>query len=551
MLSDFKEKNFVRLFEQFCIILFFVISIFILFNNSLKTSIEEISNIDAHIDVYAYNMPNRGWAPLTVFFSPFGTIDPNGKIVKYEWDLDGNGTFETDATNNDGYANYLYTKPRDYTITLRVTNDKGATATASTQVHVIHPSASSVDYETIFDDSRVRRIDLELSQSNWNKMMGNPGAKLQVEADASIFGEVVESIGLSPKGNSTIGIPGDKKPFKIDLNAYVDDQEYRNLNMLLLHNNFGDSSMLKEKMAYDMMQFAGVPGSHTAFVEVWLDITDDDEPSSFVGVYTMVERPDKKYLANRFGRENDTGNLYKADAWFEEGAADLAYYGEDINDYPMPRGELAYRLMYKENGTYSDIINLCYIIDGVDYDSPEDFAAELEEVFNVDSYLRYLSVIFLTLNFDQYPDTGNNYYIYNNPGTGKFEWISWDMGNSWGGFGGDYSYPIFGNENSIGPLADRPLFTNVFEVEEYQQTYKAYLDLLIRNYFNEENIGLIANDLKKLITPYLIQSTGEPMFFGENTQNSLAIFNESIQDLITLTKNRASYVNQVLQQNQE
>lgn len=377
--------------------------------------------------------------------------------------------------------------------------------------------------------------------------MDNPWKKRTVPADAIIFGEKVEEVGISPKGNSTIGFQA-KIPLKLDLNAYYPEQEYKNLKMLLFHNNFGDSSLLREKMAYDMMQFAGVPASHTSFVEVWLDITDDQEPADYLGVYTMVERPDPKYLANRFGRENNRGNLYKADAWFEEGAADLAYYGENIDDYPKPRGELAYALMFNDSqkADYSDIIQLCYVIDGVEYESPEDFATALEEVFNVDTYLRYLAVIFLSLNFDQYPDTGNNYYIYHDPGSDRFEWIAWDMGNSWGHFGGNFDHPVFGTENSLGPLQYRPLFTKVFEVAEYRQTYLAYLDLLVRNYFNEELISKITLGWADQIRPHIQSGSGDKMFFGSSAISSLEQFDLAVQEIIELTANRADYVSGVL-----
>ncbi|MBC8503650.1 MAG: CotH kinase family protein [Anaerolineales bacterium] len=550
MKQTWRDGDILRIFEM-AIIALFVIAALVwvaigVSASSLPTATPPQG--ESNIQVFSYALPNRGWAPLTVYFSAFGTNDLEGKIVRYEWDLDGNGSFESDATAEGGYASYVYTKPRDYTITLRVTNDKGATATADVMVHVLHPASSNVDYWTIFNQSQVRKVEVEITQANWNAMMANPGEKLMVQADALVFGERVEQVGISPKGNSTLWFPGDKKPFKLDFNAYIAEQEYRNLKMLIFHNNFGDPAMLREKMAYDMMQFAGVPGGFTAYVELWVDITDDDLPPDFIGVYTMVERPDRKYLGNRFGRENDNGNLYKADAWFEEGAADLAYYGENIEDYPKPRGELAYALMYKdpEEADYGDIINLCYVIDGVEYATPEDFATSLESVFNVDGFLRYLAVIFLNLNFDQYPDTGNNYYIYNNPGTDKFEWIAWDMGNSWGMFGGDYDYPIFGQEQSIGPLQYRPLFTKVFQVEEYRQTYQAYLDLLIRNYFNEENIGTLARGWHSMIKPHLQAGNGDKMLFGDSSQVTIDELDNGLEFIIDLTKRRAEYVQGVL-----
>jgi spore coat protein H len=510
------------------------------------------SQADITIQVFAYALPDKGWAPLQVFFSPFGSNDPTSTIIRYQWDLDGNGSFETDATAQKGYASYIYTKPRTYTISLRVTNSQGESAIAQTQVEVRHPASSSVDYWTVFDDSRVRKVEVRLTEANYSQMMVNPGAKIMVPADAVIFGEQVKNIGISPKGNTTIGF-SPKLPFKLDLNANLPEQEYKNLKMLIFHNNFGDPSLLREKMAYDMMRFAGVNAGFTSYVEFWIDITDDDQPADYLGLYTMVERPDTKYLANRFGQENDQGNLYKADAFFEEGAADLAYYGPNIEDYPKPRGEIAYAPMYKDAAEvdFSDIIELCYVIDGVNYETPEEFAAALEKVFDVDGFLRYLAVIFLTLNFDQYPDTGNNYYLYHDPGSDRFEWIAWDMGNSWGHFGGGYDYPIFGAEHSLGPLQYRPLFTKVFEVEAYQRTYQAYLDLLIRNYFNEEQLGSLATSWHDLVRPHLQSGGGDKMFIGEEACYSLEEFDQGLQEIIALTSARADFIAGVIAKDQQ
>jgi len=168
----------------------------------------------------------------------------------------------------------------------------------------------------------------------------------------------------------------------------------------------------------------------------------------------------------------------------------------------------------------------------------------------VDTFLRYLAVIFLNLNFDQYPDTGNNYYLYNNQGTGLFEWISWDMGNSWGQFGGSSSTPIFGTEQSMGPLEYRPLFTKVFEVERYRQTYMAYLDLLIRTWFNQENVEMQARTWQNMIKPYLSQGEGDLVYFGANAQYTIEDFDGGIQGIIDLTGERVDYVEQVLSQGQ-
>jgi hypothetical protein len=504
---------------------------------------------DPNIEAYAYSMPNQGWAPLTVYFSAFESNDMDGQPVRYEWDLNGDGYFEVDATESRGYAESRFVKPGSYTATLRVTNQAGAFATAATAVEVRHPASSRVDYWRVFDDSQVRRIDLEVSQANWDIMWANPGSKTEVEARATIFGDTIGPIGLSMKGNATLDASGDKKPWKVDINAYVDGQEYENLKMLLLHNNFGDPSMLREKMAYDMLRFSGVSAGHVSYVEVWIDIDDDDRPPTYWGVYTLVERPDRKYLASRYGPGNDGGNLYKADAWFEQGAADLAYYGEDISDYPMPRGRIAYRKMTnEEQSDYRDIINLCRVIDGVEYETSEEFAAALDEVLNVDSYLRYLAATFLHLNLDTYPYTGNNFYLYHNPASDRFEWIAWDENNSWGHFGGDVEFPLYGVEESLGPLKYAPLFIKVFQVEKYRRDYRAYMDLLIRTWFNYEQFGARAETLHDLLAPYVTQETGDKMYFGPTAAYSIEAFDDGWVQLADLTRQRSQFIQSTLNQ---
>lgn len=66
------------------------------------------------VTAQANAMPNQGWAPLTVYYSAFGSRADNAPIVSYEWDLDGNGAFDFDATGQGGYASYTYSKPGEY-----------------------------------------------------------------------------------------------------------------------------------------------------------------------------------------------------------------------------------------------------------------------------------------------------------------------------------------------------------------------------------------------------------------------------------------------------
>lgn len=526
-------------------IFLFLLCTAVLFGLTAASSPPALQHIeDPSINVYAYSMPNQGWAPLTVYFSAYGSSDPDGRIVRYEWDLDGNGLFDTDATEADGYTQYTYAKPGEYLVSVRVFDDQGNSATTSTVVLVRHPASSSVDYWSVFDDSRVRRVDILVDHDDWQRMWADPPAKVEIPADAVVFGERLNNVGFRMRGQFSLRESGEKKPWKINTDAYVEGQEFHNLRQLMFINNIGDPSMLQEKLAYDVMHFAGVPASFVCFVEVWIDFTDDNEPSIFWGVYTMVERVDKKFLANRFGQDSKGGNLYKASHALR-GPMDLVYYGPKIEDYPTQDGLYAYgKAANEEAADYSDIINLCYVIDGVDYATPEDFAQALEQVFNVDGFLRYMAVVITLTNWDIYPYTGNNYYLFSNASTGKFEWIPWDL--SWGGNPHQSLFEL--EEFRLSEHA--PLYERVFEVERYRQDYAAYLDLLNRHWFTYDNIFNQAKTYHDLIAPYVAQETGDKMYFGDTAMFSIEIFNESWMDLARFAGERNEFIRTSLSQDQ-
>ena len=85
--------------------------------------------------------PTNGPAPLTVSFDGTGSSDPEGKPLSYSWDLNGDGTFG-DATGPT--ASYTYTTAGAYHPSLRVTDDQGASDTASVTVTVGNTAPAAV-----------------------------------------------------------------------------------------------------------------------------------------------------------------------------------------------------------------------------------------------------------------------------------------------------------------------------------------------------------------------------------------------------------------------
>ncbi|MBN2082096.1 CotH kinase family protein [bacterium] len=474
---------------------------------------------------YAYATPNQGWAPLTVYVSPFGSTDPDGTIASWEWDLDGDGLYETNATADEGYAEHTFTSAGDYVVRLKMTDDTLVSSVASVTVSVRDPAESTVDYWSVFDDSTVRRVDLIVSQQNWNTMWIDVNAEVEVEADAVVFGTSLPSIGLRMKGNSSLTNPSRKKPWKIDTNAFDDTQDFANLKMLIFNNEFKDPSLAREHLAYEMLAQAGAHAGHTCFVEIW--ITIEDAAAEFWGVYTMVERVDKKYLENRFA--DDGGNLYKGYM-----GADLSWHGSDINAYPLYEGEPCYgKKTNEEEADYGDLINLLDVINNT---TDENFTAELEQVFNVDSYLRYLAATLTHSNLDIEPYMSQNFYLYHNPATGRFEWIAWDLNEAWGQFGNqdaNLNHPVFelaDGVQGVGTPHD-VLFERVMEQTEYRRAYAAYVDLLLRQYFVPEDIGAKALAVHDLVEDYVRQ--GDKMFVDTGAMYTYDMFDQDWQADVT------------------
>lgn len=81
--------------------------------------------------------PSSGTAPLAVTFSV--STDEDGYLTYYEWDFDGNGTF--DATTTSSPTAYTYETAGTYSARVRVTDDFNATAASETTVTVTAPES--------------------------------------------------------------------------------------------------------------------------------------------------------------------------------------------------------------------------------------------------------------------------------------------------------------------------------------------------------------------------------------------------------------------------
>ena len=65
--------------------------------------------------------------------------DPDGSVVLYEWDFDGDGSYDWNNTGT-GSTTHIYNAAGTYTAVLRVTDNKGATDTDTVSITVLLPN---------------------------------------------------------------------------------------------------------------------------------------------------------------------------------------------------------------------------------------------------------------------------------------------------------------------------------------------------------------------------------------------------------------------------
>ncbi|MEP0815019.1 MAG: PKD domain-containing protein [bacterium] len=83
-----------------------------------------------------YISPSSGKVPLEVSLDSRGSYDPDGTIANFQFDLDGDGTFETD-NGGYGFVQHTYEAEGSLILAVRVTDNEGAAATSTKQITLL------------------------------------------------------------------------------------------------------------------------------------------------------------------------------------------------------------------------------------------------------------------------------------------------------------------------------------------------------------------------------------------------------------------------------
>ncbi|HIE27322.1 TPA: hypothetical protein EYP66_08555, partial [Candidatus Poribacteria bacterium] len=256
---------------------------------------------------------------------------------------------------------------------------------------------------------------ITVAEEDWLKMWDKPFK--YVKCTVRFGDEVYRDVGLRFKGNSSSRVRGLKKPYKLKFDEFDKKQRFHGFKKLNFQNGFRDPSLLREKLAYDLFREASASAPRATFAKLYLTI-DGHYDDEYIGLYTLVEQVDKVFLNDRFS--DTSGNLFKY-----EGMFGFVYKGDSPEAYIK---EYEAKLNKKQRD-FSVLIRFIKMLN----DTPEEkFEEEIEKAFDVENFLSWLAVNTLLSNLDSYAGSGHNFYLYYNKGTGKFEFIPWDLNEAFG-----------------------------------------------------------------------------------------------------------------------
>lgn len=333
-----------------------------------------------------------------------------------------------------------------------------------------------------------------------------------VAATITFEGKTWTDVGVRYKGNSSLQQTWHrgslKLPLKLDFDQFEDEnpaiknQRFHGFKQLSFSNNTGDATGLRETITYDLLEQAGLVAAETAFYEV---VVDYGEGPVSLGLYTMIEVIDDTVIERAFG--DDSGNIYEGDGR----AASLAEGSfEGIADSFQKENNEA-------EADWSDIEALYNVLHSKTRTSnPEAWRAELEAIFDVDTFLKWLALSAAIQHWDTYGQMSHNFYLYHNPATDKLTWISWDhnfvLGGGGmrgrGGPGGRGNYAL--DKSDVG--RNWPLIRYLLDDPMYYERYVNAMQELSAKVLDADALAAKYQELGALVEPYIVKESSQEAF---------------------------------------
>lgn len=210
-------------------------------------------------------------------------------------------------------------------------------------------------------------------------------------------------------------------------------------------NRSNDPSMVNQVYASKLFKHHGVVTPHSTLTMVSLQTENQGHD---VGIYTINEAIDEIFIGRHFPRAYANGDLYKALYPNELLLNQMAELNPTTNEYEFLSSKVGventeefYHPTYdlktnRRTSQHTALMNLVKTLATMNrLSTPSEKLTALNRVVDIDKFLMYVAVSYLTGNPDDMRNNMNNTYIYFDSLTNKAHFIpydlDWSLGLTW------------------------------------------------------------------------------------------------------------------------
>lgn len=384
-----------------------------------------------------------------------------------------------------------------------------------------YTSLESHSSDYIFNQNKLHRFDIYISDNNLKILDDNPSAENYVEGSMIFENKIIKKVGIRYKGSigAWVGClsgtdflnPSGHKicpklSMKVKINWNNNDKFY-GLKKLQFHSQNSDNTKMHERLGYWMYRSFGIPAPRSNHALIYIN-------GEFNGIYANTEHIDGPFIKNQFN-DND-GNLYK-EIW-------------PIDDFGNPFQKYNYVNALKNKEEIADVSKIIRFANEIDSSDELSINQVIDKWIDKDQFIKTIVVDRRISHDDGFLHwygspvssfTNHNYFWYENSLYDDFQLIPWDLDNAFDN--------IQYNKNSVIKIVDKWNETSnncegfpygvgfIYQksaacdkiIASYSSSINLYnrLDQIFKdNYFNMNNINNLLSKWSNQIESSVIQA---------------------------------------------
>ena len=344
------------------------------------------------------------------------------------------------------------------------------------------PCANILVQADPFEVNRLLDVKVAMPAADWKKMRyehhdlfglitprkpgkPRPNPYHYFKGNVTIGGKLFKNVGLRKKG--LLGSVNAQRPsIKINFDKFGTEQEFEGVSLMTLNNNDTDASLVKQHMAYELFRKAGIPAPRCNFARVTVN-------GEYLGVYSHVESVRKDFLKRHFTKAS--GNLYEG----------------QISDFTeKAAGTFDAKINAKKNDR-NDLLKATKALAVPD----EQLFDAVGKVINLNDFYRYWAMEGLIGFNDGYSGNQNNFFIYNDPQSGRFKFIPWGADGVFRARSGKASQA--GTPMSV--MAEGVVAHRLYKTEKGRERYRSELLKVLDEVWDEQALQAKLDKLTRML----------------------------------------------------